>query len=767
MKYIGKSLPKLDAKALTTGAPVYTQDLAPAHSLVVKLLRCPHASAYIESVDKSRAEALEGVACVLTYEDDEGQRFTSAGQSYPEPSPYDRRILDRKMRFIGDVAAIVAAKDEKTAQKALKLIKVEYRLLEPVLDFEQAVDAPSVIHDEEDYHLNHDIGNERQRNICASGLFSHGDIEAVFSQCQVVLEHTYYTQAQAHAMMETYRTLTYLDSQGRLAVLSSTQVPFHVRRILSRALGLPMSRINVKKPRIGGGFGGKQTVVSEFYPALVTLKTGQAAFLIYNRYESFSASNSRHQMRIKVKLGADKEGHIQALDIEALSNTGAYGEHAPTTVGLVGSKSLPLYNRALASRFRWQVVYTNLMPGAALRGYGATQGVFAVQSAVNELAEKLGMDPLELQRKNLVQTGEILHAYEKEELTSSGLMECLEQGAALIGWEKRGSLKSPDPHKKIGLGMAVCMQGSGIAGVDLGTARLRLNDDGFYTLSIGATDMGTGCDTILAQMAAEILQCPIERIIVPELETDTAPFDTGSYASATTYVTGNAVVLAAQELREKILAAGCSILGIETQEGLFDGAEVRSRTGDKAVTLKEIAVAGVLGSGGRVLTSEAVFSGENSPPPFVAGFAKVEVDTQTGFVRLLDFVGAVDCGTVINASLARVQAEGGLAQGIGMALWEDVRHNPKGRLVSDSFMQYKIPSRGDIESIRVVFCPSHEPSGPFGAKSIGEVVINTPPPAIAAAVYNAVGISIRGLPITPEKILAALRADKAEDKQGE
>ncbi len=757
MRYIGKPVIKLDAKAITSGKPVYTQDIAAGNYLTVKLLHCPHASAYIKSIDKSKAQALEGVECVLTYEDDTGRRFTNAGQSYPEPSPYDRLILDRKMRYAGDIAAIVAAKDEKTAQKALGLIKVDYELLEPVLDFEKAAEAPVIIHDEEDYKLNFEIGNERNKNICASGIFNHNNVDEIFPKCEIVTENTYYTQAQAHGMMETYRTLTDLDSSSRLIVVSSTQVPFHVRRILSRALDLPMSRIKVVKPRIGGGFGGKQTAVSEFYPALITLKTGKAALLVLDRYETFSATNSRHQMRIKVKIGADKEGNIKALEVNALSNTGAYGEHSSTTVGLVGSKSLPLYNRALASRFSWQVVYTNNLPGGALRGYGATQGAFAVQSAINELAAKLNIDPLKLQKQNLLKVGETLPAYENEKLSSSKLIECIDKGAQMIGWYDENKAETKKPHLKQGLGMAVCMQGSGISQVDVASVRLQLNDDGFYTLSIGATDMGTGCDTILAQMAAEILNCPLEQIIVPGVDTDNSPFDSGSYASASTYVTGNAVVKAANQLKAKIISAGCRHLGIKEEAAIFDGESLKDKSGEKGISLRDIAIKSIVGSEGEALLGEATFGSPVSPPPFVAGFARVSVDTQTGEVKVLDYAGVVDCGTIINSSLARVQAEGGLAQGIGMALTEDVYYNKKGKIATNSFMQYKIPNRLDTGKIRVDFVPSYEPSGPFGAKSIGEVVINTPPPAIAAAVYNAVGVQIRDLPITPLKILKALR----------
>lgn len=758
MNFVGKSIPKIDGMAIATGKPVYTEDMAPQNALVVKLLRSPHAFARIKSIDTSKAEMLENVACILTYKDVPHCRFTLAGQSYPEPSPYDRLILDEIVRYVGDEVAIIAAVDEETAEKAMNLIKVDYEVFEPVLDFEKAIDHSSIVHPEADVHCNFDIGMEKGRNIVSSQKVEVGNIEEELERCHVIVEETCYTQAQAHGMMETYRAFSHLDHVGRLVVVTSTQIPFHVRRQLSRALKIPASKIRVIKPRIGGGFGGKQTGAVEMFAAVVTLKTGRPAKIIYDRKETFSATNSRHAMRLKVRLGADEEGFIRVVDIQGLSDTGAYGEHASTTFGVVGQKTLPLYNKTKAVRFMGEVVYTNKMPAGAFRGYGATQGTFALETAVNKLAERLNMDPTEIRLKNLIKEGETSLVSEGVRLGSSTLHQCISKGRELIGWKDKYPRVEMSDHKVRALGMSVTMQGSGIANIDTASAEIRLNDDGNFTLLIGSTDMGTGSDTILSQMAAEILETEINKIIVHAADTDISPYDPGSYASSTTYVTGMAVIKAAEDLKQQIIENGARILEVSIDAVEFDGQKVITAEGDKEVTVEKIAELQILGFGGkRQLVGHATHGSPVSPPPFIAGFAEVEVDKDTGKVQLIDYVAVIDCGTVINPNLATIQAEGGLVQGIGLAMYEDVRYDNRGRMTTNSFMQYKIPTRKDIGNIRVAFEESFESTGPFGAKSIGEVVINTPAPAIIDAVYNAVGVRITSLPITPEKVFMAMQ----------
>lgn len=757
MKVVGKSLPKIDALPIATGKPVYTEDMVPAQALVVKILHSPHAFARINSIDTEKAAKLPGVECILTHHDVPKVRFTLAGQSYPEPSPYDRLILDPIVRYVGDEVAIVAAVDEMTAAKALKLIKVDYEVLEPVLDFEKATGHPSVVHPEDDVHCNFPIGMKRNKNIICSHHVEHGDVEQELGQCPVVVKETFYTQAQAHGMMETYRAYSYLDHAGRMTVVTSTQIPFHVRRQLARALQIPASKIRVIKPRIGGGFGGKQTGAVEMFAAIVTLKTGKPAMIIYDRTETFSCTNSRHAMRLTVRIGADRDGMMRAIDIQGLSDGGAYGEHSPTTFAVAGDKTLPLYNKTKAVRFMGHAVYTNKMPGGALRGYGATQGTFALESAVNLLAAKLNMDPCELRLKNLIRAGEYSPVYKGKVLASSTLDQCIATGKKMINWdEKYPALDMGDKIRAVG--MAVTMQGSGIAGIDTASAEIRLNDDGNYTLLLGSTDMGTGSDTILAQMAAEVMKTSLDNIIVHASDTDVSPYDPGSYASSTTYVTGMAVKMAAEELYGKMIAQAARLLETEGQEISFDGEVFSAADGSKTLTLAKLAETLVLGGSQLQVTGQATYGSPTSPPPFIAGFAEVEIDKATGQLTLIDFVAVVDCGTVINPNLARIQVEGGIVQGIGMALYEEVRYSAQGRMETSNFMQYKIPCRKDIGTIRVAFEESYEPTGPFGAKSVGEVVINTPQPAIAHAIFNATGARLTRLPMTSEKIFAAMQA---------
>ena len=756
MKTVNQSVRKKDAMQLVTGQPVYLDDVAPKDCLTVKLLRSPHANAVIKSIDTSRAMLVPGMEAVFTWQDvdQNGRRYTQAGQTYPEPSPYDRLVLDRHVRFVGDVVAILAGKDEKTVEKAMKLIKVEYEVLEPVLDFRTAKDNPVLVHPENNWESLCPVGADNKRNLCAHEETGSGDVDAVLQGCDVVIDRVYHTKACQQAMMETFRTYCSIDAYGRLNVLSSTQIVFHCRRILANALHIPKSMIRVSKPRIGGGFGAKQTSVCEVYPAFVTWMTKKPSKLIFTRRESMTASTPRHEMEMHVRLGADKNGIVKAIDLYTLSNTGAYGEHGPTTVGLSGHKSIPLYGKAETFRFTYDVVYTNHMSAGAYRGYGATQGLFAVESAVNELAAKLNIDPIELRLRNIVKEGEVMPAYYNQLNTSCALDRCIENVKRRIDWDNKYPMRVLPNGKIRSVGMGMAMQGSGITSVDVGSAALKINDDGFYTLRIGAADMGTGCDTILAQIAAEVLECPLENITVLAADTDSSPYDSGSYASSTTYVTGKAVEMCAKQLIEKLCEQASQMLGVPADTLQFAGDRVETADGKKSVSLTEIAVAGQCGAN-TALEAAVTHSSELSPPPFMVGAAELEIDPETGETQVIDFVSAVDCGTPVNPNLARVQAEGGILQGIGMALTENVTYNAKGEPIENSLMQYKIPTRADIGHIRVEFESSYEESGPFGAKSIGEVVINTPLPAIADAVANATGHRFYELPITPEQIAMA------------
>lgn len=761
MNYVSKPVRKKDAMALVTGKPVYTNDLAPKDCLIVKLLRSPHANAWVEEIQTDNASRVEGIAAVFTYKDVPQNRFTLAGQTYPELSPYDRLIMDPHLRYVGDTVAIVAGETEDAVDKALKRIKVKYRVEEPVLDMHKAKDGPILVHPEDNWEAKVPVGADNRRNLCASAVEESGDVDKILSECAYTVDQTYHTKANQQTMMETFRTYCYMDYFGRLNVVSSTQIPFHVRRILGTALDIPSSKVRVIKPRIGGGFGAKQTSISEIYPAFVTWKTGRPSKILFSRYESQISGSPRHEMEIRVRAGADENGIVRALDVYTLSNGGAYGEHGPTTVGLSGHKAIALYRHTEAYRFAYDVVYTNVQSAGAYRGYGATQGIYAVESAVNELAHKMGMDPVKIRELNMPVQGGPLPAYDGvcKTAASCTMDQCMERAKEMMNWDEKYPCRDMGNGKVRGVGVAMAMQGSSIAGIDVGGASVKLNEDGSYTLGLGCADMGTGCDTILAQMAADCLETPLDNIVVFGVDTDISPYDSGSYASATTYATGTAVVNACRELREKICSLGALMLESDPANVDFDGEYVYA--GKNKVSLRDIAVRGTCGNTQELQVTQT-YSSPISPPPFMVGMAEVEIDKETGSAKVVDYVAVVDCGTPINPNLVRVQAEGGIAQGIGMALYEDIQYSKKGVIRNNSFMQYKIPTRLDIGDIRVEIKGSYEPSGPFGAKSVGELVIDTPCPAITEAIYNATGVRVRELPATAEKIAMGMLKNRLE-----
>ena len=749
---IHKSVRKKDALQLLLGKPVYTNDVTPGDALVVKILRSPHANAIVEEINTKAAKLVPGVVDIYTWEDVPQTRFAIAGQTYPEPSPYDRLILDRHVRFAGDAVAIIAAENEKAALKAMKLIKVKYQVLEAVLDFRTALDNPVLVHPEEDWFPPCDVGGDPKRNLVASASETHGDVEGILAQCDVVLERTYHTRAFNQAMMEPFTAYAGFDRYGRLHLISSTQIVFHTRRILSRALGIPKSRIRVEKPRIGGGFGAKQTAVCDIYPAFVAMKTGRPARICYTREESQIAGSPRHEMEITIRLGATKEGRIRVLDLYTLSNTGAYGEHGPTTVGLSGHKSLPMYTGGLeAHRFAYDVVYTNHQAAGAYRGYGATQGIFALESIVSELAERLGMDATAIRDLNMVREGMVMPAYYNEVANACALDRCMEHCRQMFNWEERSKVRDMGNGKVRTAGVAMGMQGSCISNVDVGSATVKLTEDGTYTLIIGAADMGTGCDTILAQMVAECMDCDVDDVAVFGADTDVSPYDSGSYASSTTYITGKAVEKACADLKKRLCTIAAGMLGCGEDEVEFGRGRIWQTGTENSVSLSQIGYkAQVFNTTPAEAT--ATHSSPVSPPPYMVGMVEIELDKLTGKVDILDYMAVVDCGIPINPALARIQTEGGIVQGIGHTLMENVTYDCKGKPMESSFAQYKLPTRLDMGRLKVEFEHSYEPTGPFGAKSIGEIVINTPAPAIAHAIYRATGVWHRELPITPEQI---------------
>ncbi|MGQ9601833.1 MAG: molybdopterin-dependent oxidoreductase [Candidatus Bipolaricaulia bacterium] len=764
-KVVGRSIPRVDGLPLVTGKPMFTDDFTLPGMLYAKILWSPHAHARIKRIDKSKAEALPGVHAVLTYKDVPRVAYTRAGQDYPEPSPYDYFILDKKVRYVGDRVAAVAAESLELAEKALKLIEVEYEPLPAVFSPEEALkEGAPIIHDEPEAKGIYDP----KRNICAHVDVQVGDVEKGFKEADLILENEYRTHRVQHAQLEPHVTITYLDEQDRLVVRTSTQVPFHIRRQLAQALGLPVRKIRVIKPRIGGGFGGKQEMVLEDICAALTLATRRPVRLELSREEDFQSARTRHPMRIRLKTGVKRDGTLIANEMEALVDAGAYGSHSPTVPSNTGNKNLPRY-RCPNIRYAFTSVYTNLPISGAMRGYGTPQGAFALESQIDELAHALGMDPLEFRLKNIIREGDIDRlsplVYEiKSEaandwvIQGNGLERCILKGAELIHWKERRREfeewnRGSQPLKK-GLGMACLSQGSGVAGIDKASATIKLNEDGSFNLLIGAADIGTGADTVLAQIAAEALGVGVEEIIVYAGDTDFCPFDSGAYASSTTYVSGGAVKKAAEMVKEQLLEVAGRMLNEAPESLRCEAKKIVSRSG-RELPLAEVAIQAFYKEKFQI-EATASHCSPASPPPFAAEFTEIEVDTETGKIQVKRFLSVVDCGTAVNPKLAEGQIEGAVAMGLGFALTEGMEFDEQGRLLNPSFRAYHILRADELPELETVLLESYEPRGPFGAKAIGEVAINGPAPAIANALFHATGVRIRSLPITPEKVLQAL-----------
>ena len=769
---VGKNERKVDGVALVTGRPKFTADVDLPGTLSVKILHSPHAHARIVEIDTTAAEALPGVACVLTHQNTPATRYTTAGQGYPEPSPYDARMFDTKVRFVGDRVAAVAAETEEIAVQALKRIRVRYEELPRVLSLDAALlpGAP-VIHDEKDSSGVYDAA----KNTAADVDIDVGDLAQGFAESDVIVETVCETQYAQHTPIEPHVVQTSLDEDGRLVIRSSTQVPFHVRRIVARVLDVPLHQIRVIKPRIGGGFGVKQEVLLEDLAALVTLRTGQPARIVFSRQEEFIASRTRHPMRIRVKLGARSDGILHALEMEVLSNTGAYGAHGLTVLSNVGSKTLPIYNKAQNVRFFGKAVYTNLPVAGAYRGYGATQGCFALETAMDELAQRLNLDPCVLRRQNAIRVSESSPIFRKlgegregveQTVKSCALERCIEVGAEKIGWDAKRGKRSRHGSRVRGVGMSIHMQGSGIPQIDMAAASVKMNEDGSFNLLIGATDLGTGSDTILAQVASEVLGVPVAKMIVTSSDTDVTPFDTGAYASSTTYVSGRAVERAALSVRDQIVRVAAAMLaddgGSLDEDRLVLRNERVVAPNGRAVTLAEVCQRAMYQTGQFQIGATASFVPDESPPPFMASFAEVEVDTDTGLVQVVKYVAAVDCGVAINPHMAEGQIEGAIANGIGFALTEEMLFSSKGRVRNPTLFDYKILGARDVPPIEVILVPSYEPTGPAGAKSVGEIGINGPVPTIANAIHDALGIRLTKTPFTPQRVVAALRARRSD-----
>lgn len=762
LKVVNKSDHKVDGLSLTTGWAKYVDDMHMDEMLHAKMVWSTEAHAHIKKIDKREAEKVEGVVAILTHEDVPRIPHTTAGQGYPEPSPYDTYVLDTKVRYVGDRVAVVAAETREAAEKAARLVKVTYEPLKPLFDSEKAMDpgAPK-IHDEEDSLRIPDA----EKNIAATVGFKIG--ENLFAGDDHVAEGTFRTQYAQHCPIEPHIVIGWLDEHGRICLRSSTQVPFHARRIVAQSLGIPVKKVRVMKPRIGGGFGTKQEIVIEDIVAALVMKTKRPVKMEYTRAEEFVSARTRHPMTVYLKIGARKDGTVGDADLRVISNTGAYGSHALTVICCTGGKVLPLYHFD-KMWFDAKAVYTNMPNCGAYRGYGATQAAFAMETLMDELAVKLGEDPIEFRRRNHIREGETSPVFKllgegregvPQTMASVGLERAMDLGAEAIGWkEKRG--KPGDGPIKRGVGMCALMQGSAIPGVDMASCHIKMNEDGSFSMLIGAADLGTGADTVLAQIAAEELGVKSSDFIVYAGDTDVVPFDVGAYASSTTYLSGMAARKAAANVKAQILKVAGQMME-EDPEGLWcEGGRVHAESG-RSVAFSEVSLHSLYMVDQFQIQGSASHVSDTSPPPFTAHFAEVTVDTETGLVKVLNYVAAIDCGTAINPKLAEGQTEGAVMNGLSYALTEEFIFDEKGRMLNPSFHTYKIFTTKDYPNLKTILVPTYEPSGPYGAKSVSEIGINGPIPAIANAIYDAVGVRMHRAPFTPERVLAAIKEKKA------
>jgi putative selenate reductase molybdopterin-binding subunit len=766
---IGHKTERLDANKLACGRGTFVEDFELRGLLHAAFKFSPVAHARIVTIDCSRAEALPGVHCVLYHANVTRVPYTTAGQGHPEPSPYDNVSFDSVVRFIGDRVAVVAAESEDIARHACDLIEVQYEEMPAVFDpaLSMGPGAP-VLHPESDKTGIH----HPESNTAAHIQAEVGDIKQGLKDSDQVFEREYSVQYVQQTPLEPHVCIGYFDENHRLTLRTSTQVPFHVRRIIARVVDLPISRVRVIKPRIGGGFGVKQEVLIEDAVAHLVKATGRPIRMRYTRAEEFRSSRTRHPQKLKLKTGIKGNGVLHAMSMEVVANTGAYGSHALTVQCNTGSKSLPLY-RSPNQYFEAKISYTNLPVAGAFRGYGAPQGLFAQEVLLDEIAHELGMDPIELRRKNLVQVGDsppLLEALGEgkagfeQVILSCEIGECIKQGAAAIDWEaKRKAVDQSGPLKR-GVGMCCCMHGSGIPGIDMGAAYLKINEDGSFNLQVGATDIGTGSDTIFAQIVAEVLTIVPNQVIVYSSDTDFTPFDKGAYASSTTYITGVAVKKAAEQCRDQALQVAARMLEVPQDELSLKNASVVATDG-RELSLSKIALETLYSSEQFQIQGVASHFSYHSPPPFAAVFTEVEVDVETGKVKVLELVTAVDCGVAINPDACIGQIEGGATQGLGYALLEELQFDEKGRLLNPNFGDYKIFNALDMPKLTSILVESYEPHGPFGAKAVAEIPIDGPAPAICNAIFNATGVRLRELPFTSEKVLAGIKQLKESEKR--
>ncbi len=775
-KRVNKSERKIDGLSLVTGTAKYADDFSAPDMLHLAFLRSPHAFARILSIDDSEARSLPGVVDVFCHENVDRIFFTTAGQGYPEPSPYDKCLFDSTVRYVGDEVAAVAAESKETAERACSLIKVEYETLEPVFDPKAAIRPGSpILHPEKEARAVIPVPYEPEKNLSARIHVEVGDFSGAFEESSGKIDWTFSMQQSSHCAMEPHAALAYFDERGRVVVVSSTQVPFHARRIVSKLTGIPIRNLRVIKPRIGGGFGGKQEVILEPYVALAAWRTKRPCKHVFSRKDVFVSGRTRHAQEITIRAGFDPStGKIRALGMEAIENAGAYGPHSLTVLSNTASKVLPILNKIDNLKFDGYGVYTNLPVAGAYRGYGATQGYFAYSQVIDEVIRRSGTDPVDYYLKWCIKSGEgspifkeIGEGTEGVEmvLESVGLSRCIETGAEKFRWKAKRKEYSErfakDARFKRGVGMACFMQGSAIPKVDMASCYMKMNDDGSFNLHVGATDIGTGSDTVLAQIAAEVLDVPAKEMIVHSSDTDFTPFDTGAYASSTTYLSGGAVKKCAEALKESILKTGAELLDVPLIDVFIQDGKVVSRGTGASKSFSEICTYSYYSQNQYQIQAHASYVADRSPPPFAAHFAEIEIDSETGRISVIDYLTVTDCGTPINPALAEGQVEGALVNGLSYALREHYQYGENGVLLNGRFGKYRLFSARDIPNITTIILDGQEEaSGPFGAKSIAEIAINGPLPVIGNAFAHATGGKrLFRQPYSPEYVLGVLNEE--------
>lgn len=785
LREVGKVRRKIDGHQLVAGHKAFVEDMVEPGTCILKMLQSPHAHAYITSIDTTEAEKVEGVVTIITHKNCPDVYYTNAGQGAPEPSPHDRKLFNQKVLYVGDRVAAVVAETEEAADEALKKIKVEYEVLKPVFTWDdaQAPDAP-ILHksfvtygvgapeDLDEYNKNADprdgkihypfpLRADPHHNLAASVKGGIGDVEQGFKEADVIIDRTFATTQIQCTPTEPHVVFTKMQGD-RLVIHASTQVPFHLRRVVAKVLGIPETKIHVIKERVGGGFGSKQDVILEDVAAFATYSTGRPVYYRYTRNQEFNTCSTRKPMRVRVKIGAKKDGTFTAIQMDNEANTGPFGAHALTVPMNACSKNLPLF-LCPNMYFTVRIYYSNIMPTGAYQGYGAPKGAFALNSTVAELAEQLGMDQIELMRKNMVHEGAVLEILrclgEGREGTpalvqSCGLEKALEIGSKMIDWGKEEA--SDDPDIKIGKGVSIIQQGSGLPGLDHSNAHILMLADGGFSLHSGAADIGTGLDTVMAKVVAEVLEVPLSQVTVMSGDTDHTPFDTGAYASSGTFFSGNAARLAAEDMKQKILQKAAEYLNEPVEDCVLEyPAKVKGKKGE--ITYAEIAYNTTTGHGSGQLQGIGSFITENHAIPYGANFAEVAVNTRTGEIDVRKFYALLDCGTPINPELAEGQVYGGVLKSIGHSLYEGIVLDKNGKPLNDNLQDYNPPTIYDLpKDFQAPLVFTKDPDGPYGGKSISELATNGAAPALAIAIHNACGVWIREWPFTPEKILKGL-----------